>query len=253
LHIENTLFVGKVLLQFEALDSTNVYAIELLSKSKPIEGTVISTFRQTAGRGQIGSKWESEPDKNLSLSIILFPTFLPPREQFMLNMAVALAVRAFVAKYTEKKVKVKWPNDIYIGSRKICGILIQNSITSQALQSSVIGIGVNVNQTYFSEKAPNATSLAIETEREFALPELLENLCQQVEQHYLGLKNSQNYSALKENYLSHLYRYNELAEYERKDGSSFLGKIIGVNENGKLLIEQNGIIENFDIKEVRFL
>lgn len=253
MHIENTLFVGKVLLTFETLDSTNGYALELLTKNKPIEGTVISTFRQTEGRGQIGSKWESEPDKNLSLSIILYPSFLAPREQFALNMAVALAVSAFVAKYTQKTVKVKWPNDIYIGSRKICGILIQNSITAQALQSSVVGIGVNINQIHFSEKAPNATSFSLETGREFVLFELIEALCQQVEKQYLSLKNSQNRMHLHKNYLSHLYRYQEAATFRRADGSTFIGTITGISDSGKLLIENKGILEAFDLKEVSFL
>lgn len=253
MHIENTLFVGKVLLHFEELASTNTYAAELLAKSKPSEGTVISTFCQTAGRGQIGSKWESEPHKNLSLSFILYPTFLVPRAQFLLNMAISLAVRAFVAKYTEKMVKIKWPNDIYVGSRKICGILIQNSISAQAMQSSVVGIGVNVNQTHFSTNAPNATSLALETGREFPLYELLENLCQQVEKHYLQLKNSQNQSLFQENYLTHLYRYNELAQFRRADGSVFTGKIKGISPLGKLLVAQDDNIEDFDIKEISFV
>lgn len=254
MHIENTLFIGKVLLQFEALDSTNKYALELLSKNKPIEGTVISTFRQTEGRGQIGSKWESEPDKNLSLSIILYPSFLSPREQFALNIAIALAVRTFLAKYTEKTVKVKWPNDIYVESRKISGILIQNSITTHALQSSVVGIGVNINQTNFSpEKAPNATSLALETSKEFPLYDLMADLCQQVEKQYLHLKNSQNRKLLHETYLSHLYRYQELAAFQRADGSTFTGTITDISDTGKLLIENKGVLEAFDIKEIHFL
>ncbi len=253
MHIKNTLFVGKVLLAFEALDSTNGYALELLAKSKPIEGTVISTFRQTEGRGQIGSKWESEPDKNLSLSIILYPTFLAPREQFALNISIALAVRTFVAKYTEKMVKVKWPNDIYIESRKIAGILIQNSITMQAVQFSVIGVGVNINQTQFSKNVPNATSLAAETGQGFALHELLEPLCQEVEQHYLHLKNTQYRIHLQENYLSYLYQYQQVATFQRADGSIFSGIITGISDSGKLLIQNKGVVEIFDLKEVRFL
>lgn len=253
MHLKNTLFVGKVLLEFEELSSTNAYALELLAKSKPIEGTVISTFRQTAGRGQIGSAWESEPDKNISLSIILYPTFLVSREQFALNLAISLAVRDLIAKYTEKVVKIKWSNDIYVGNRKICGILIQNILNAHAIQASVIGIGININQTRFSKNVPNATSLALETGSEFALYDLLEDLCQQVEQRYLSLKNSPTGEHLRSEYLSHLYRFGELATYQRADGTIFSGVITGIDQTGKLLITHNKIIEAFEIKEVSFL
>lgn len=252
MHTKNTLFVGKVLLDFPELDSTNEYALELLSKSKPIEGTVISTFEQTRGRGQIGSSWESEPHKNLSLSILLYPVFLPLREQFALNLAVSLAVRDFVAKHVEKSVKVKWPNDIYVDNRKICGILIQNSIGGNRLQSSVVGIGVNVNQTTFSANAPNATSLALETSRAFDLYELIEDLCLAVEQRYLSLKNFTQYESLRQEYLRHLYRFEELSAFARADGSVFQGKITGISLSGKLIVTHAQGKEEFSIKEISF-
>lgn len=238
---------------FEELDSTNSYALDLLSKSKPSEGTVISTFRQTAGRGQIGSTWESEPDKNISLSIVLYPTFLLPRDQFALNLAISLAARDLIAKYTEKVVKIKWSNDIYVGNRKICGILIQNILTTNAIQASVLGIGINVNQTFFSEKVPNATSFKLETQTEFLLPQLIEALCQSLEQRYLSLKNSPTAEHLRSEYLSHLYRFGELANYQRADGTIFSGTITGIDQTGKLLIAHNEIIEAFEIKAITFL
>lgn len=253
MHIKNTLFVGKVLLGFEELASTNGYAAELLAKSRPIKGTVISTFRQTAGRGQIGSHWESEPDKNIALSIILYPVFLLPLHQFYLNMAVSIAIRDVIAKYTEKSVKIKWPNDIYVETRKISGILIQNSLAANILQASIIGVGINVNQTIFSENAPNATSLALETENTFSLYDILEDLCQQVEQRYLTLKNSTNNDQLRTLYLSHLYRFGEAASYQKVDGTLFTGTITGISESGKLIVENNGISEAFDVKAIRFL
>mgnify|MGYP003861427801 CR=1 FL=1 len=253
MYIKNTLFVGKVLLGFEALASTNGYAAELLTKSRPIEGTVISTFRQTAGRGQIGSHWESEPDKNIALSIILYPTFIIPLHQFYLNMAIAIAVRDVIAKYTKKRVKIKWPNDIYVETRKITGMLIQNTLAANTLHASIIGIGINVNQTTFSKNAPNATSLALETGHTFSLYDLVEDLCQQVEQRYLSLKNSNNNDTLRELYLSHLYRFHESSNYQKADGTRFTGTITGISESGKLIIENSGASETFDIKAIRFL
>ncbi|MDX1940900.1 MAG: biotin--[acetyl-CoA-carboxylase] ligase [Saprospiraceae bacterium] len=253
MYTKNTLFVGKVLLDFPELESTNLYALELLSKSKPIEGTVISTFQQTQGRGQIGSSWESEPHKNLSLSIILHPTFLPLHESFALNLAISLAVRDFIAKNVEKTTKVKWPNDIYVGNHKICGILIQNSIGNGSLQSSVVGIGVNVNQTNFSENAPNATSLALETGNTFPLYDLMEDLCLFVERHYLSLKNTSNYGLLRQEYLQHLYRYGEESLFRRMDGSVFQGTITGIELGGKLLINSVFGEKAFSIKEISFV
>ena len=133
---KNTLFIGKVVIQLPKVDSTNLYAQSLVAKSKPSEGTVISTYNQRAGRGQIGRKWESEPGKNIAFSVILYPGFLAIRQQFLLNQMVSLAVLDLVAKYTEKAVKVKWPNDIYIEDGKVCGILIQNTLAGRRIQSS---------------------------------------------------------------------------------------------------------------------
>ncbi|MBK7870858.1 MAG: biotin--[acetyl-CoA-carboxylase] ligase [Saprospiraceae bacterium] len=253
MHTKNTLFIGKVLLDFPELESTNLYALELLTKSKPIEGTVISTFQQTQGRGQIGSSWESEPHKNLSLSVILHPVFLPLHESFALNLAISLAVRDFIAKNVEKTTKVKWPNDIYVGNRKICGILIQNSIGNGLLQSSVVGIGVNVNQTSFSTNAPNATSLTLETARTFPLYDLIDDLCLFVEQRYLNLKKTTSFESLRQEYLQHLYRYGEESSFRRADGSVFQGSINDIMPSGKLLINSAFGEETFSIKEISFL
>ncbi len=251
MNIKNTLFIGKVFLDFPEIGSTNAFAAQLIAQKKPAEGTVIFTSQQTSGRGQIGSSWESEPHKNIALSVILYPTFLPVREQFVLNLAVSLAVRDFIAKYTEKPVKVKWPNDIYVENRKIVGILIQNTIRQNALQSSIVGIGVNVNQITFSA-APNATSLALETGKTYDLYQLTERLCLSLEQRYVKLKNSADYQSIRDAYLDHLYRFDELAPFRRADGSTFQGKITGITPDGKLAIISDYGQETFAIKEIRF-
>lgn len=251
MHQQNTLFIGKVLLHHEELPSTNTYAQELVAKSKPIEGTVISTFRQPQGRGQVGSKWESEPDKNLTLSVILYPTFLSPSQNFALNKAVALAVRHFVAELVPQQVvKVKWPNDIYVGTRKICGILIQNSLNRNALASSIVGIGVNVNQTIFSKDIPNPSSLQLENGKEYDLSSLIPLLCQHLEAMYLRLKSGQ-FAILDAEYLNHLYRYQESTLFQRINGSVFWGKISGISNSGQLLVSvEDGGEEAFDLKEI---
>lgn len=232
-------------------DSTNLAAQNLLSKNKPPEGTVISTFHQFNGRGQIGSKWESEPGKNISLSVILYPIFLPANKQFLLNQAVSLAVWDFAAHYFPTAAKIKWPNDLYIGDQKVAGVLIQNAILGQILQSSVVGIGINVNQTHFVTKPPNPVSFKMLTGEDFDLPSLIAQLCEALERRYLELKNGQ-IVPIQTAYLENLYRFDRISTFHRADGQVFEGKICGVTASGRLLIRVGDREESFDLKEVGF-
>lgn len=249
----NTLFVGKVLLHFPSLSSTNDYALDLLSKSKPGEGTVISADYQTGGKGQIGSSWESEPGQNITLSAILYPSFLQARQQFSLNQAIALAVRDCVARYVENQVSVKWPNDVYIGDSKTAGILIQNTIAGAVLQSSVVGIGINVNQTVFPPALSRATSLRLaRAGRPVDLDELRSVLFSCIEVRYLALRALQ-FDILREDYYAHLYRYRQLSTFRTADGRILEGQIVGVDAIGRLLVEHPGATEAFYLKEIAFI
>ena len=249
---KNTLFIGKVFHEFPSLPSTNLYAAELLSKSKPSEGTVISAVHQTAGRGQIGSSWEAEAGQNLTLSVILYPSFLPVHRQFLLNQAVALSVKDFITRYTEKPVKVKWPNDIYIGEEKVAGILIQTSLNQKGFQNCIVGVGINVNQRVFSPLLPNPTSLHLATGRSYELPSLIEDYCLFLEQRYLQLKGGQ-WQAIGEEYLRHLYRMGKKTRFERTEGEQFTGEIAGIGASGQLLIRHGGTEEAFHLKEIKML
>jgi BirA family biotin operon repressor/biotin-[acetyl-CoA-carboxylase] ligase len=249
--ISDTLFIGKQHFQFPVLHSTNEYAIELLSKSTPPEGTAISTPDQYAGRGQIGSKWESEPGKNIALSVILYPGFLAARDQFRLNIAISLAVYDFISKYVAAGVAVKWPNDIYLNDNKIAGILIQNTLQGSNIQSSVVGIGININQVQFPKDIAHPTSLQLETGQIYPLNDLIVVLCQCIEYRYLSLKSG-NTAAQREEYLLVMYRYREPCLFKAVDGSVFSGCITGVSDAGKLQIEgENGITE-YDLKQIKF-
>ncbi len=233
--------------------STNAHAFSLLSKNKPPEGTVISTFCQTAGRGQIGSNWESEPGKNIALSIVLYPVFLEARHQFRLNLALSLAVRDFVERHLALEVKIKWPNDIYIGSRKVAGILVQNVLRGEYIRTTVAGIGINVNQSVFRSNPPNPTSFLLETEQTFELYDLIASLCQCAEQRYLQLKSGK-IVPLQREYVQHLYRYGEPGPYRRaSSGEVFMGTICGIDEAGRLRLGVHGAVETFDLKEIQFL
>lgn len=249
----NTLFVGKVLLHLKELDSTNAYALNLLSKNKPSEGTVISAWNQTCGRGQIGSNWESEAGKNITMSLILYPNFLPIKQQFLLNQAISLSVFDFVSRFVSAEVKIKWPNDVFVNNKKIAGILIQNSLSSNIFQSSVIGLGININQTIFKSDAPNPTSVKLETDNENNLEDLMELLCADLEKRYLQLRSG-NISLIQQSYLNNLYRFQEDAIYQRMDNQEiFSGKIVGTDETGKLLVDHNKGQSAFSMKTIKFL
>ena len=250
--------------------------------AKPLfEGTVVVANHQEQGRGQRGSTWEGEPGKNLTLSIFLTPTFLKPEEQFQLNKAVSLGVVEFIrhtpslispkggedrangeyalalspldnrrlrAQLTGSGVAIKWPNDIYIGNKKVAGILIENSVSGNDLQHSIIGIGINVNQEIFSAQLPNPTSLKLITGKEFDLKECLEQLCSSIEKRYLQLRNSSK--KIDSDYLKNLCRFEEWANYNYK-GEKVKAKITGVSKIGKLILEteKGGRLE-CDFKEI---
>ena len=241
------------MMEFPNLDSTNTFALEYLSKMDPTEGTVISTKRQTAGRGQRGNYWESEPDKNISMSTILYPKFLSATKQFDLSKVAGLAVKDLIEAHCKKEVKIKWPNDIYIENRKVAGVLIQNSLSGSIIKNAVLGIGININQEVFLSDAPNPTSLKLEAGKEFDIDELIKELCKYIETWYLKLKSNQ-VESINEAYLSSLYRFNELHEYKIvKTNEIFKGEIIGIANSGQLKVKTEIGILSFNIKEIKFL
>jgi BirA family transcriptional regulator, biotin operon repressor / biotin---[acetyl-CoA-carboxylase] ligase len=251
--ILSTLFIGKVILHYDSVLSTNATALELMATQNLLEGTLIVADAQTAGRGQQNSKWEAEPFQNLTLSIVLYPTFLPIQHHFFLNESIALGVHDFVKKYLKKVVTVKWSNDIYVENKKIAGILIQNTIQGTTIQQSVVGIGLNINQTLFKSDAPNPTSFQLETSQHYDLKMLCAALCKCIEIRYLQLKNL-NFDRIKNDYALALYRKNEWAKYQRtSDDVIFLGLIEGVKDSGELIMRTQKGIELFDLKAIRFL
>ena len=248
----NTLFIGKVLHQLDAIGSTNQYALDVLSKSKPSEGIIFLTHNQYAGRGQVNKHWESEPRKNLTFSLLLYPTFLPARQQFLLSQAISLGIAETLQTFIPKKISIKWPNDLYVEDRKITGILIQNSLKGSSLQSAVVGIGLNVNQAIFKSDAPNPTSIFLETNQTLDLNLVLDKLCQHIEQRYLQLKAG-HHQQLQKDYRQFLFRLNAPHLYKRPDNAVFSGTIKGVTEIGQLQMETERGMEVFSLKEVAYV
>ncbi|MBT1704130.1 biotin--[acetyl-CoA-carboxylase] ligase [Chryseosolibacter indicus] len=245
----NTLFLAKNIVFVPECHSTNTLALELSQQPHTSDGTVVITEHQTLGRGQRGNTWEAEPGKNLTFSVILKPAFLPVKNQFFLNIFASLAIYDLLRNKTDGQINIKWPNDIYINGKKLCGILIENQIRGSQVSNTILGIGLNVNQRTFSRTT--ATSLSLVTDKNYDLPELLQELSGCLEARYLQLRAA-DYKQLKEEYLNKLYWIKEKHTFAARE-NEFIGQIIGVDENGRLLVETPKGVEFFDVKEISYV
>jgi BirA family biotin operon repressor/biotin-[acetyl-CoA-carboxylase] ligase len=245
------MIIGSKLFYRKNLTSTNSYAASLLKSRKVREGCVIYTNYQTTGRGQAGNKWESEANKNLLISIILYPTMINPADQFQLSMVISLGICDFLQRKT-KAISIKWPNDIYVNDDKIAGILLENSIMGDIIDHTVAGIGININQVKFLSDAPNPVSLAILTGVNFNLHECLSQLTSDLDKRYKLLISGDS-DLIKSDYISHLYRYYQWCKFRDNKGI-FTGRITDVNDTGRLRVElKDGNINEYSFKEIEFI
>lgn len=194
-------------------------------------GFALMTLEQTAGRGQRGNSWEAEPGKNITLSLMLRPEGMKAMRQFEISEAVALGVLDLLRSLEIEDVAVKWPNDVYVGDRKICGILIENALSGQFISRSIAGIGLNVNQREFRSDAPNPVSIRQLTGREYPLPELAEKMVSAI---LRRLERGDNHA----DYLANLYRREGSFPWELPDGTRFLASIIDVSPTGLLTLSE---------------
>jgi BirA family biotin operon repressor/biotin-[acetyl-CoA-carboxylase] ligase len=250
---EGTLFTGQNAIYLTEIPSTNSYAIDLLSKTSPPEGTCIFADYQSAGRGQIGRYWHSEAGKNLLISYIFYPESLDLSLQFYLNIMSGLALLETVKPYFPG-VKLKWPNDIYAGDRKLAGILVQNVLRGQHIRATVVGIGLNVNEIQFPAEIPNPVSLAQLTGSETNLSQIRMQLSKKLEQYFLILKKGK-YDHMMAEYRKNLYRIHKESLFTDADGMSFAGSIAGVDEQGRLQIihAENGQQVTYNFREVTYI
>ena len=244
--LPNTLFMGQQLYFLPVCESTNTEAQQLLLKNEATEGCTVITDQQTKGRGQRGNVWEAAPGKNITLSVILSPKFVPVRHQFYLNIAVSLAVLDLLRENGATDALIKWPNDLYLEDKKLGGILIENTINSSSLQHSIVGIGLNINQLHFGHAT--ATSLAMLLGFELNLDKLIARLLELLEKRYLELRNGKT-AKLRYEYLQALYRYQERHFFE-VNGECVAGSIVGVNEDGQLAVEIENELRYFAFKEI---
>jgi len=230
------LFGDAAIIRLETVDSTNNYAANLLKLSRVPEGTVITALEQTAGKGQRGAKWNSSKGDNLLCSIVLYPIMLRADMQFLLSQAIALAVREFVEGLVPiVDVNIKWPNDIVVGHKKVCGILIETNLTEDKVQNAVVGIGININQQEFTDL--HAQSIRNITGQYFDLESCLEKLIKYIAKYYLKIYKGQH-DIIREQYQRDLYNFNVVRSYIYK-GEKISAIITGVEPSGKLRLKTN--------------
>lgn len=239
--------IGRKLIHLESVDSTNNYTANLVKSEGLSSGTVILADEQFAGRGQRGAEWVVEPGMNLTFSVYLEVVNLSVENQFDLSKVVALSICDFLEK-NGIVAEIKWPNDILVNGRKISGVLIENSISSSGPIRSIIGIGINVNQTQFGKF--DATSIQSELGQFYPVRDALFSFLESFNKLYAELMD--NSTLLNERYLGNLYQYKSMKQYKDASGP-FEGEICGVEQSGKLIVLKNDQKVSYDLKEIVFL
>lgn len=244
-------YIGTTKIKLDRVASTNDFLRAELSKSTPlVEGTVIMADEQYAGRGQMGTSWESQKGKNLTTSILLCPHFLSPTKQFDLSIIISLALQQALTSILNVKVEIKWPNDLYVNNKKIAGLLIENILQGSKWKYAIVGIGVNVNQTEFSSKIKHPTSVQKILHSSYCKENLLNEICILIEGFYEQLRKGKQ-KEHKSLYLKHLLGFNELRIYKIK-GISVQAKIVDIDPNGRLVLDTNGTLSIVNFKEIEF-
>lgn len=242
--------IGQKIIRLDEVSSTNNYAANLIAKKNPIEGTVILALKQGSGRGQFDRDWLSEPGKNITMSVIISPGFLPVHKQFMLNILASISVVDVLTSLFSMDVKVKWPNDIYVNNKKIAGILIQNFLLGSNIRHTIIGIGLNVNQEVFPPELHLATSIYIEVGRRVDILITESKLIQELDKNYHLLKEDED--LLRKIYLSRLLGMDEQRRFELSD-RTLEGRIVGIDDYGRLKVEEKGIVHTYDHHMIRMI
>lgn len=240
------------IIKLGAIDSTNSFMKNLAIEEFPNNFTVAVAEHQISGRGQIGNVWESEEGKNLTFSVLVSFLELKITDQFYLSMAVALAILNVAKTYVKNKLFVKWPNDIMADKNKLAGILIENVLSGQHIKYAIVGIGLNVNQDQFSNEIGNATSLKIMAGNVVNKDDLLIEIVKSIKKYVLYVENKE-FEFLKEKYIESLFKYNRPSMFEDMEGTQFLGKIIDISPDGRLVVElENEKTRKFNLKEIKF-
>lgn len=252
-NIFSGLSIGQNLIVLDEVESTNDYLKNLLSNIKPLpEGSAIMAIHQTKGRGQRGKRWLTLPGENLTLSYLLYPTFLPLQQQFYLNIATCLGIYSYLNTILPE-VYIKWPNDMYVGNKKIAGILIENQVQKQHLKSAVIGIGLNINQQTFEpalQDKVTSLKLASQLGDNLPIPEIAQQLFKHLSHYYELLKRG-DLEQLRISYNERLFRKDTMHTYII-DEVEVPGKVVFVDKNGRLNVDFGQKTLAFDLHEISY-
>jgi len=206
---------------------------------------VVADF-QTAGKGCGSNTWESERGQNLLFSVLIHPQKVSARTQFIITQMVSVALCNTLQRYIPQTPEIKWPNDIYVGDKKICGVLIENRLEGHRIKDCVIGIGLDVNQTEFKSDAPNPVSIKQLTGRDTDRDELLHLFLNQLQ---LAVENK----GIHQDYKNRLYRRKGLYPFEA-NGTRFMATVVGTTDDGRLMLQNDeGIAHLYRFKEITFI
>ncbi len=238
------------IIKLHSVDSTNSYVSDILKNTKIKVDSVFYTNIQTKGRGLSLNVWESEDYKNLIFSIYTNPK-INIDQYFVLSMLVSLGICDYI-QFKGVFAQIKWPNDIYFENKKLAGILIENNLMNDCIVDSIIGVGLNLNQTNFSDKLPNPLSLTNITNVEFDLEKEIPLICKSILDRIKNYKSS-NYKQIKTEYLNRLFRFNRFYTYRIKD-SIITAKIIDIKPDGYLIVETStNETKEFYFKEIEYV
>lgn len=240
--------IGHKIIHLDTVDSTNNYTANLIKKDKIVHGTVILADEQSAGKGQRGATWLSGAGENVLLSVFIAPDNLSVENQYVLTYVASISILKVLRKIGIS-AEIKWPNDIYVKRKKIAGILIENSLIGGRINTSIIGIGLNVNQVKFS--ALNATSIKMEKSEFMSIDNIVFMLIFELNTYWEKAQNGE-IAFLRDEYLKNLYLLNQKSIFEDSNGI-FNGTIKGVSAKGLLIMDNNGKEMQYDLKQIKFI
>lgn len=246
------------IIKLDAINSTNEYLKEYIQVNSIINNHIVYTFNQTKGKGQRGKVWISESGKNLAVSICFFPKRIKIKEQFILNMFFSLFIIKTLKSLKIPDLKIKWPNDILSGNKKICGILNEIKVKGEFIDNIIVGFGINVNQKNF-DNLPNASSLTLVKKINYDLDNLVNLFIQNLKNniYFVNSFNSLSKSDIDnliDNYHKNLYGINQLKSYVDSNGSAFNGMIVSVDKSGIINIKkEDGSLNAYNFQEIQII